>query len=84
MKTTFLVIALLFHADILPVEHIWTPPLVVDLVTLGVSLALAVVLGALRIAPEGYEDREGFHFKESCARIRHSPGLSILRPHSAG
>ena len=36
---------------------------------------LAIIQHALRNAPEGYEDEEGFHAKESRPRIHHSVWL---------
>ena len=84
MKTTFLTITLLFHADISSIGRLFPLLFAGVLAALAVSLGLAIVLCALRNAPEGYEDEEGFHSKQSPPRIRHSLGLGILRPHNAG
>ena len=53
------------------------------LTAFAAPLGLSVVLYALRNAPEGYEDEQGFHSKQSRHRNRHSVGLAILRPHNA-
>jgi hypothetical protein len=84
MKTTFLIITLLFHADISSTGQLWTLPFAVVPAALGIPLGLAVVLCGLRNAPEGYEDEDGFHSKQKRPRIRHPLRLSILRPHNAG
>jgi hypothetical protein len=84
MNMTFLIIPLHCYADISSIGRLVPLPLAVVLSALGVPLGLAVVLCALRNAPEGYEDEEGFHSKQSPPRVRHSLGLGILRPHNAG
>ena len=85
MKTTSLII-LLFHADIGSIRHLGTPHVIVVLAAIAISvpLGLAIVLSALRNAPEGYEDEEGFHSERSHRPIRYSHGLGALRPHNAG
>ena len=84
MKTTFLIITLLFQSDMNSIGRLWASPFPVLLAALGVPLGLGVVLWALCNAPEGYEDAEGFHSKQSRLRIRHSFGFGILRPENAG
>ncbi len=84
MKTPFLIITLLLHADISSTGQLWTLPFPVVPAALGTLLGLVLVLRGLRNAPEGYEDEEGFHSKQSCPRVRHSLHLGILRPHNAG
>ena len=54
------------------------------LVLLGLPLSFAAILATLRYAPEGYEDEEGFHSKQSPPSISDSTGAAILRHHNAG
>jgi hypothetical protein len=81
MKATIL--ALLANADPAPVGHLLLRFGVIPLL-LGLALSLAAILWALRNAPEGYEDENGFHFKQSRPVISQSPGVAILRPRNAG
>jgi len=81
MKTTLLIITLLFPADISFTWELWTPCLAVVLAAFAAPWAR---MCALRDAPEGYEDEEGFHSKQSRLRIRHSFGFGVLRPENAG
>ena len=83
MNTPFLIATLLLHADTSSTGQLWTLPFPVVPVALGILMGLVLVLGGLRYAPEGYEDEEGFHLKQSCPRIRHSRRLGILSPHNA-
>jgi hypothetical protein len=74
----FLIVTLHCYADI---SSIGLPlPFVVLLAALGVPLGLTVVLSALRNAPEGYEDEEGFHWARRGFRGRHPLGLRVVRP----
>jgi len=56
------------------------------LVLVALPLSLAAIILALRKAPEGYEDKEGFHLTESRrpATTISSTGAAILLPHHAG
>ena len=48
------------------------------------SLSLTTILWALRAAPEGYEDADGFHFTQSSPSISRPVEIAILRPRHAG
>ena len=79
MNTTLLIIALLSNTEL---EHSLLR--LGALMLFGLSLSLTTILWALRAAPEGYEDENGFHFEPGSPSIRHSAGVAILRPRHAG
>ena len=82
MNPTILIIELLSVAS--STEH----PLLrlgAILVLVALPLSLAVIILALRKAPEGYEDKEGFHLTErGRPTTSSSTGAAILLPHPAG
>ena len=71
MNTTFL-IAIASIGQLLPL------PFAVIVAALGLPLGLTVVLSALRNAPEGHEDAEGFHW--CAAGSSPSVGFTFIRP----
>ena len=83
MNTTILIIELLSMAS--STGHLLLR-LGAILVLVALPLSLAAIVLALRNAPEGYEDKEGFHFTESRqpTTTSSSTGAAILRPHHAG
>jgi hypothetical protein len=83
MKATIFIIELLSNADLGSGGHLLLR-LGAILMLLGLPLSLGGIVWALRNAPEGYEDEEGFHSKQRRSSIRHSAGVAILRPHKAG
>ena len=84
MNTIFSITTLHFYPDISSIGQLFPLPFAVVLAALGLPLGLTLMLCALRNAPEGYEDAEGFHWARSGPRVRHGHGLGILQPHTVG
>jgi len=51
---------------------------------LGLAASVAAIGAALRSAPEGYEDQDGFQFKRPPTPVSKSVHVVLLRPHNAG
>ena len=80
MNTIFLIVTLHFHPDISAIGQLLPLTFVAVLAALSVPLGLTVVLCAIRNAPEGYEDEEGFHWARRGPRVRRSSGFRVVRP----
>ena len=85
MNATILIIELVSNANPGSTGHLLLQ-LGAILVLVALPLSLAALLSSLRNAPEGYEDKEGFHFTEGRqpTTTSSSTGAAILRPHNAG
>ena len=83
MNPTILIIELLSNANLGSTGHLLLQ-LGAMLVFAGLPLSLAALLSSIRNAPEGYEDEEGFHSKQSRPSVSHSAGAAMLRPRHAG
>lgn len=70
----------IFLVAITSIGQLLSLPFAVVLAALGIPLALTAVLCALRNAPEGYENAEGFHWARRGFRGRHSLGSRVVRP----
>ena len=87
MKTLKLIITvislLLFCASVVYAEYILALRLGIGFTLFVSSSGLAVLLGTLRNAPEGYEDEGGFHIKRPRRRIARVRRNSTFAAHNA-